>query len=315
MDRRLLLLLSVAIGLSTQAQTIELFSNDFSTPLITPSSNCGPDLCITAVNTLWQGTGSGTGGGGTWKQIYTVETLLINGPNDVYTDSTGQGGDYCLSMLSVYQNDRVALTLFSDTLPFVNLYMDVSAIDLVGCSGPFGTDTPSFRVMVFDSPGGVFNINNPGVPLDEDTLYGGPAALDPHHFAWTQVQTGLDVSGSTDGNISVMWDLLTSGYAAFDNLLIEASISGVGIGQHERDRSRLRVFPVPASDRFTLTTNQRGPSEVSLFSATGQQVGGVHRFGTGEQIILNVNGLTNGPYIVHCVADGRTARTLFTVQH
>lgn len=177
------LLLSVPLAAfsfasETLGQTIQLFVNDFSSPVSTPSGNCGPDLCITPVNSLWQGTGTGTGGGGTWKQVYTVETLLINGSGDIYTDSTGQGGDYCLGMLSTYQNDKVALTLFSDTLPYVNLYMDVSAIDLVACSGPFGTAVPSFRVSVHDSPNGVFNINNPGPPLDVDTIHGGiPSAI------------------------------------------------------------------------------------------------------------------------------------------
>ena len=252
MNRQLCFSLSALFAIGAHAQTIQLFYNDFTMPLSTPVSNCGPDLCITQVNTLWQGTGTGTGGGGTWKQVNTVETILINGPNDIYTDTTGQGGDYCLGMLSTFQDDRVALTLFSDTLPYVNLYMDVAPIDLVACGGPFGTATPSFHIMVFDSPGGTFNINNPGVPLDEDTVFGGPAVLDPHYFAWTQVQTGLDVSGSTDGYVSVMWDLLTSGYAAFDNLLIEASVSGVGIGQHERNTISITVHPNPASGSFTL---------------------------------------------------------------
>ncbi len=296
-------------------QTIELFVNDFTAPLSTPSGNCGPDLCITPVNTLWQGTGTGTGGGGTWKQVFTVETLLINGPGEVYTDSTGQGGDYCLGMLSTYQNDKVALTLFSDTLPYVNLYMDVSAIDLVACSGPFGTAVPSFRVSVHDSPNGVFNINNPGPPLDVDTVYGGIPSADPHHFRWTTVQTGLDVSGSTDGNISVMWDLLTSGYAAFDNLRIEASLSGVGIQAHQRDSKAMVVSPNPADEWASVQRFSQGTAEVRVITTSGALAAPLMRFGQSKAIGFSTSDLRNGMYVVECSVGNRTRRGRLIVQH
>ncbi len=304
-----------APALPVQAQTIQLFYNDFSMPLSTPFPNCGPDLSVTPVNTIWQGTGSGTGGGGSWEQVWTVETVLINGPDSVYTDSSGLGGDYCLGMLSAFQDDRVALTLFSDTLPFVNLYMDVSAIDLVACGGPFGTAAPSFHIMVFDSPGGVFNINNPGVPLDEDTVYGGPPASDPYHFAWTQVQVGLDVSGSTDGNVSVMWDLLSSGYAAFDNVLIEASITGVGIPAAAGRKIGPRIHPNPTADVLFIEPFADHASEVSFFTSTGQRVGGVRRYGAGERIQVDVSDWANGAYFLEVRGNGAMQHAWFMVQH
>ncbi|MBK9177811.1 MAG: hypothetical protein IPM46_16060 [Flavobacteriales bacterium] len=316
--RALLFSLSVVVFSSWNdglGQTIQLFVNDFSSPLSTPSGNCGPDLCITPVNSLWQGTGTGTGGGGSWKQVYTVETLLINGSSGIYTDSTGQGGDYCLGMLSTFQNDKVALTLFSDTLPYVNLYMDVSAIDLVGCSGPFGTDVPSFRVSVHDSPNGVFNINNPGPPLDVDTLYGGVPSADPHHFRWTTVQTGLDVSGATDGNISVMWDLLTSGYAAFDNLRIEASISGVGLPRQDRDSKLMVIAPNPAHEWATLRRFAQGAATVRVLSASGALARPAMRFGPYEAIGFSTSDLHDGIYVVECSVGSRTGRGMLVVQH
>lgn len=309
------LLIALSLPHPGRAQTIELFVNDFSTPLSTPGGNCGPDLCITPVNTLWQGTGTGTGGGGTWKQVYTVETLLINGAGDIYTDSTGQGGDYCLGMLSTYQNDKVALTLFSDTLPYVNLYMDVSAIDLVACSGPFGTEVPTFRVSVHDSPNGVFNINNPPPPLDVDTIVGIAPSSDPHHFRWATVQTGLDVSGSTDGNISVMWDLLTSGYAAFDNLRIEASVSGVGVPMHQRDPHALVIAPNPAQDWATVQRFAQGAAEVRVITLSGALARPAMRFGQQEAIAFSTTDLREGIYVVECVIGSRSGRSMLAVQH
>ena len=81
------------------AQTVLIYQNNFENSLQTPIDNCGPDLDTTQVNTLWAGTGLGTGGGGLFKQVFTVETMLINGPSNTYTDPSGVGGNYCIGFL------------------------------------------------------------------------------------------------------------------------------------------------------------------------------------------------------------------------
>jgi hypothetical protein len=242
------------IAFTSKGQTVLLFENHFDAPNQTPVANCGPDLDATFVNTLWGGTGTGTGGGGLWSQLNTVETILINGADNVYTDSLGIGGDHCLSMLSTFQDDRAALTLNCEGLPFVNLYMDISAIDLVACGGPFGMAQPSFHVSVFDSPGGVFDMFAPGILLDEDTLYGVVPGSDPYTFTWASVATGLHVANSTDGNVTVMLDLLTSGYAAFDNIVINASVSAEGIQDLGSWGNDMNVWPNPAEDHLSLSS-------------------------------------------------------------
>jgi len=59
--------------------------------------------------------------------------------------------------------------------------------------------------------------------LDE-AIITGEAAPDQWTFQWTNHVLALDASGSTDGNISIVWDLLQSGYGAFDNLIITSSV-------------------------------------------------------------------------------------------
>lgn len=290
----------VLLAYTVSGQTILLFENDFSAPNQTPVANCGPDLDATLVNTLWGGTGTGTGGGGLWAQTNTVETILINGPDNIYTDSLGIGGDYCLSMLSTFQDDRAALTLDCEELPFVNLYMDISAIDLVICGGPFLLAQPSYHVMVFDSPGGVFDIFAPGTLLDEDTLFGIAPGSDPYTFTWLSVATWLDVSTSTDGNVTVMLDLLTSGYAAFDNVEINASVSAEGIHDANAMGSAITAWPVPADDHLWLSGLPDG-SQWSIHDGLGATLA------VGSRITsdgLGLTGLAPGIYVLRCTKQG-----------
>lgn len=284
------------LAITTNGQTILLFENHFSAPNQTPMPNCGPDLDATLVNTLWGGTGTGTGGGGLWAQAFTVETILINGPDNTYSDTLGIGGDYCAAMLSAIQDDKAALTLDCEALPFVNLYMDISSIDLIACGGPFGLAQPSFHITVFDSPGGVFDINAPGIMLDQDTLYGAAPGSDPYTFTWASVATGLDVSASTDGNVTVMLDLLTSGYAAFDNIVINASATPEGIHDATGRASAITVWPNPAGDHLWVSALSRD-LQWSIHDGLGATLAG------GSQLTadgLDLAWLAPGMYILQC---------------
>jgi len=123
----------------TYAQQIILYENHFESPNVPPFPNCGSDLDATDLNTLWSGTAGGTGGGGSFQQVNTVETILITGPDERYEDPSGLGGNFCISMLSTAQDDRAAVTLNSQMLPFCIVSLDISAIDLDACGGPFGS--------------------------------------------------------------------------------------------------------------------------------------------------------------------------------
>lgn len=80
MQNRYALLLAAALPSILNAQTVLIYQNSFVTPLTTPvNASCQQDFSATPVNTLWQGTGTGTFSGA-FQQSNTVETLLINGP-------------------------------------------------------------------------------------------------------------------------------------------------------------------------------------------------------------------------------------------
>jgi len=203
---------------------IQLYNANFESPVVTPVRNhCWLDLGISSPNTYYAST---------WQQIFTVETLLNNGPDNLYTDPTGQGGNYSLGILSTIQDDRLSLTFNVQNKNFLNVKMDLSAIDIIGCA-PYtnngvGTTTPIMRLRLYNSPGGSFNINAPGTLLDQEDVTGLVPGATPFTYNWKEVLAGLDASGSTDGNVTIMFDLIQGGYAAFDNLLITASNIAAG---------------------------------------------------------------------------------------
>ena len=202
------------------AQTITLYQNDFESPNVPPALACGYAIDTRTINTLYGGQG------GNFNQVFTVETVLVNEPLNFgapqeYADPEAKGGNYAIGMLSALQNDRLSLTFDGQGLPFINVGLDISSIDVYLCGGPFGVAAPSYRISLLDSPGGVFNWSN--TVLDEIEITG-EVAPDQWTFHWTHHVVALDASASTDGNISIVWDLIQSGYGAFDNLIITASV-------------------------------------------------------------------------------------------
>jgi hypothetical protein len=110
-------------------------------------------------------------------------------------------------MLATVQDDHLALTFDVGSLAYLNVGMDISAIDLDGVGGPFGTTEPVFRLSLYDSPGGVFSITSPGTLLDQVEVMGtGTASASV--FDWTPVVGALSASGSQDGHVSLDIDLL-----------------------------------------------------------------------------------------------------------
>lgn len=242
---------------NANAQTILLYQNDFETPLTSPVENCGPDLDANPVNSLYAGTGQGTGGGGIFQQVNTVETMLIHGPSNQYLDPTGLGGNYCISMLSELQEDRMALILNTQGLPFANITLHLSPIDLAGCGGPFELDTAYLRITVYDSPGATFFFESPGTTLDEALIAGGAPGETPYTFNWLQCLANLEVANATDGYITIVFDLINAGYAAIDNISISSSISAL-LPEVQQAQNKVNAYPNPFSDQVTINGTAAG---------------------------------------------------------
>ncbi|MEL6988990.1 MAG: putative metal-binding motif-containing protein, partial [Bacteroidota bacterium] len=200
--------------------TIVVYDQDFESPNVTPDRDaCYFDLDVfTTVNGLY---------GPGFIQNTTVETILINGLDNLYTDPTGTGGNYALGMYSIAQNDKFAYSFDTQNKDFLNVRLDISAIGIDGtppCSGTITqTITPVLRLQLYDTPSGTFSIANPGVLLDQENVTGTSPGSTVFTFNWAELIAGLDASQSTNGIVTLQFDLLQGNYASIDNIYITAS--------------------------------------------------------------------------------------------
>ncbi|TXC81375.1 T9SS type A sorting domain-containing protein [Luteibaculum oceani] len=192
-----------------------VYENDFENPAHTNFRNCAPDFAQNLVRDLY---------GDGFDQMWTVETMQINGPEGQYSDPQGLGGNYCLGMLSTVQDDKIAFTFDRKDLDYVNLNMIVSAIDVPRCGGPFGVNVPKFNFKLYDTPSQTWDFGNPGRLLDEGEAEGTVPGADPYTFNWSEIDVDLDASTATNGFVTLLIDQLnSSGYAAIDNLSLSSS--------------------------------------------------------------------------------------------
>lgn len=218
MSLKIFLCASILASASVAEGASILYTNAFESPVGFVDTT-GRDVSQQSVNSLYGLPGF------LFQQINTVETLEIKGGvafGTGYSDPEGNGGKYALGMLCCVQNDKVSLTFDVGGFGFLNVAMDISAIDLDGVGGPFGVAQPVFQVSLYDSPGGAFNINAPGTLLSQVNVMG-TGAPNQKVFDWTAAVAALSAAGNTDGNVSLVVDLLQSGYASLDNLRVVAS--------------------------------------------------------------------------------------------
>lgn len=288
-----------------QAQDVLVYSNQFITPLQEPTiaTWCQLDFGVDPVNDLWAGTGLGTSSGA-FVNTNTVETILVTGPADVYDDPSNIGGDYSIGMLNTNWGDKLGLLIDTEGLPFVNVRMDISAINTT-CGGPLPMDTVEFLLELLDAPGGSFTLST-GTVLDTDTLKGTGPNADSFVFNWANVSGSLDVSGSTDGMVALRMTLIRCSYASFDNIYIEASEDEVITSVAEASAPAIAAYPVPCTDALTVTGLGTGTHRATICSALGHVVGNAL---ISSQGVVDVAALAPGAYLLR-VDEGAGQQTV-----
>jgi hypothetical protein len=208
-----LCLSGAGVASSAHAQTVILYQNDFESPNVPLTVDCGNSLDGRGINLLY-GTADFQ-----FAQQETVEAVFLDDNADLYKNA-GDHGKYALGMLSTVRDDKLALAFDSRGYPFINIGIDLSSIDVKGCGGPFGVTAPRLRITLIDRPGGVLVYD--GTELDRTEVVG-LMAPDAWTFRWKKEVVSLSTAGTTDGTVTVVFDLLEGGYAVFDNLSITAS--------------------------------------------------------------------------------------------
>jgi len=193
-----------------------LYTNDFEHPNVPLEVNCGNSLDNRGINALYGSPGF------TFAQTYTVEGVVIHDPSALYSDPSGKGKNYAIGMLSALQDDHLALTFGVTGDLYLNVGFDLSSIDVQACGGPVGVTAPIMHVMLYDTPTGTFNLAAPGTLLDDGDVVGVRSGS-PWTFEWHYGLVALDATRASGSSVTVVFDLLQSGYAAFDNLSIVSS--------------------------------------------------------------------------------------------
>lgn len=211
-----------------RAELIVLYDQDFESPA--NFANNGGDVNIfTSVNQNYGGQPAGF----EFAQAFTVETINVSGSRrgagtaafgTGYSDPAGAAGDFVIGLLSTLENDLLGLSFNVGEFSFLNVSVDVTSLDLSTFNGPFvppgPAGIPTFQFTLFDNPGGTTNTGT-GTILDRTTVTATESARTVIDF--TTAVLALSTEGNTNGNVILQIDLLTGGYAAFDNLLITAS--------------------------------------------------------------------------------------------
>jgi len=209
---------------ASQATTV-LYTQDFENPdLAAFNANLGPDGSYSSVNSIYTNQPAGF----SFAQQYTVETLRVGGNQAWggagFVDPQNKAGHYVIGMLSDANNDLLGLSFNIGAYQFLNFQLDVSSIDLNFWGGRFvpnGGLAPTFRLSLYDNPTGAVGLTTPNL-LDFADI-AGTLSASPNVFNWTNHIVGLDAAGNTNGNVTLVIDELSGGYAALDNFRIAAS--------------------------------------------------------------------------------------------
>lgn len=244
------------------------------------------------------------------KDIATVEILNNNPVVDLGNDTTICSGQ----PLTLDAGNPGAVYTWSGTNAYTQTY-DVSesgdyvvnVTDTNGCSA-----IGSIQVTVQSAPAGTaINVqeNSPSVFLsvtgaqntdtynwnfgDGNTLADGPASV-AHSYA-------------ASGHYTVTVELVNE---CGSTTLTQTVANSLGLA--ENTLSGVNVFPNPATNLVTITSDNNSDATATVYAATGQLV--IAKTAFNGTVQLNVADLMDGMYLVHIQSEGKTAVVRLAVQ-
>jgi len=163
----------------------------------------------------------------TFLRRNTIETFLLTGSThnsgNAYTDPTGDHGNYAVGMQEFTSgNDRLGLRFDRMGRNTLEVCQDISPIELQQPNYPL--TFAEMEMAILDDPfQNITRLNNANTVLAVDTVTV-PEGPNAWTFNFQRKCVFLDVSGATNDNIILQWDVLGGdmAYVVIDNLRIRA---------------------------------------------------------------------------------------------
>lgn len=118
-----------------------------------------------------------------------------------------------------------------------------------------------------------------------------------------RLASGLD-AGVYTGSVQV-----TLGDEILDTITLTGEVTDAPLSNVSNDIEGLRIFPNPANDVVTISTNSSAVKSVQIFDISGKQVINVDTDST-----INVSTLSKGIYVVKIVEEGKTSTSKLVIK-
>lgn len=118
-----------------------------------------------------------------------------------------------------------------------------------------------------------------------------------------RLASGLE-AGEYTGEVQV-----TLGETILDTITLTGEVTDAPLSNVSNDIEGLRIYPNPANDVVTISTNSSAVKSVQMFDISGKQVLNVDTDST-----INVSTLSKGIYVVKIVEEGKTSTSKLVIK-
>lgn len=269
-------------------------------------------------------TGGGTGSARTWtpylssnpltKENYTTgdiqqsQTAADNSASTIweidsednytyfYLNMTG-GAAYLNTIIIEYEAEEETPEPVEPTATFAS--ESLSGFTYIEAQGPSTSQSVVVNVTDLTSENtlSVVSLNTNFEVVNAPSLVNGANTIE------IRLASGLE-AGEYTGEVQV-----TLGETTLDTITLTGEVTDAPLSNVSNDIEGLRIYPNPANDVVTISTNSSAVKSVQMFDISGKQVLNVDTDST-----INVSTLSKGIYVVKIVEEGKTSTSKLVIK-